>query len=226
MTMKRSAALLAALALIAAPALAQDASTPATTSEQPAEATAADTPTTEAPATEAATPATDASAAAPETPAETPAEPALGSYYAKDQHQDWVIRCIKTDQDKDPCEMYKLLQDGEGTAVAELTLIPLTGGDVAAGATLIAPLGTDLMEGVGMQVDSGQARAYPFGFCEQAGCVARMGFTNAELTQMKRGNQATLRLLPFGGDPQNPVLLPMSLSGFTAAFNQLEEYVK
>ena len=258
MPIKPSQALLAALALVAAPAFAQDttgtatpdepgtASQDAAPSEPAAEPAAAEDASDAAPAATAAEPAdADAPAATAETQAEpatdaapadaapatgqpaqdqTAAEPQVGSYYVKSTHNDWSLRCINTDQNKDPCELYQLMKDAEGNSVAEMTLIPLTNGEVAAGATLVAPLETDLIRGLGFAVDSGQAREYPFSFCAPVGCVSRMGFTAAELNQLKRGGKATVTLMPFGGDPKNPVELNLSLAGFTAAFEELSEY--
>lgn len=226
MSLTSSQALLAAFALMAGPAFAQD--TPAPTAPQPpaAEAPAA---ATDAPA---AAPAQDAPAAAaapaegaPAAPSAAPADPeGPGSYYAKSEHGEWTIRCIRAGEGKDPCEMYKLLADEGDTPVAELTMVPLTNGQVAAGATLVAPLETDLMDGLGFQVDSGEMRGYPFSFCAPVGCVARLGFTAEELAGMKSGSTATVQLLPFGGDPETPVRLDVSLAGFTAAFDELSAY--
>lgn len=251
MSIKPSHALLAALALIAGPAFAQETAAPAqpetTPSEQtaetpPAAGTATDAPAAEAPAVEAPAaeaPAAEATAegetpaAAPEaTPtdegaaAEAAAEPAErpGTYYAKSEHGEWTIRCIRAGEGKDPCEMYKLLNDQDDNAVAELTLVPLSNGDVAAGATLVAPLETDLIEGLGFRVDSGKMQGYPFSFCAPVGCISRLGFTTTELNAMKRGSKANIQLLPFGGDPKKPVQLEVSLSGFTAAFDELAAY--
>jgi invasion protein IalB len=198
----------------------------------------ADAPAAEAPAAEPdaqadanaadAAPAADAPAtedgAAPADPAAEEGEPRVGSYYLMEEHGDWMIRCIRAGQGKDPCEMYKLLSDEDDNAVAEFTLIPLTNGQVAAGATLIAPLETDLIEGLGLQVDNGEMRGYPFSVCTPVGCVSRLGFTDAELAAMKRGNRATVQLVPFGGDAEQPVRLPFSLTGFTAAFDSLTAY--
>lgn len=256
MSIKPSHALLAALALIAGPAFAQDATTPiqpeTTATEQPADAaeatgaTPTEAPAEAAPAVESdaeaapadgdeasnATPpadqtAEDAEADAAPADAEKPAanDPNRpGTYYAKSEHGDWTIRCIRAGEGKDPCEMYKLLNDQDDNAVAELTLVPLSNGNVAAGATLVAPLETDLIEGLGFRVDSGEMRGYPFSFCAPVGCISRLGFTQAELNGMKRGNKATVQLLPFGGDPKKPVQLDISLSGFTAAFDELAAY--
>lgn len=228
MPIRPSHALLAVLAMIAAPAFAQDSTpdAPATgndaATEQPAE-------TAEQDNAEAAPEAAEApEALAQEDQAEateaTPSEPQVGQYYAKTTHSDWTIRCVKTDQGVDPCELYQLLRDDEGNSVAEMTLIPLRNSEVAAGATLVAPLETDLLHGIGFGIDNAEARGYPFALCAPIGCVSRMGFTAAELNSLKRGNSVKVTLLPFGGDPNQPVQLDLSLTGFTAAFDELAVY--
>ena len=237
MPIKHSQAALAALALIAAPAFAQDATAPATPDTPPAEATASPAPAADAPAADpaaapTAAPAADAPAAATDAPAAeaapaADAEPQVGQYYVKETHQDWTTRCLKAEQGKDPCELYQLLKDGEGNSVAEMTLIPLRNSqEVAAGATLVAPLETDLVQGLGFAVGTAEPRGYPFNFCAPVGCVSRMGFTQAELDALKRGANATVTLLPFGADRENPVRLTLSLSGFTAAFDALNAYAE
>ncbi|WP_405405505.1 invasion associated locus B family protein [Paracoccus sp. Ld10] len=228
MFIRPSHALLAALALITGPAFAQDTPAPTTSEATAPEATATpEAPAADAPATPADAQAAPADAPAAEAaptgqPARDPNGP--GSYYAKSEHGDWTIRCIRADQGKDPCEMYKLLTDEDENPVAELTMVPLSNGDVAAGATLVAPLETDLIDGLGFQVGTGEMRGYPFSFCAPVGCIARLGFTAQELTGMKAGSNATVQLLPFGGDPDSPVQLSMSLAGFTAAFDELAAY--
>ena len=219
MILKKSHALLAVLAMAASPALAQETETPAQepAAEAPAEAPAAEAQT-EAPAAETA----DENAEAAQ--AEGEAEPRVGSYYLRSTHAEWTVRCIRTEEGRpDPCELYQLITDEDDNAVAEVTMIPLQNGEVAAGATLIAPLETDLMHGLGLGVDNAEARGYPFSFCAPVGCISRMGFTPDELAAMKRGNKAVVTLLPFGADPEQPVHLDMSLSGFTAAFAEVEE---
>lgn len=237
MILKNSHALLAALALVAAPAFAQDAETPApedAATEQPAApADTAPEAATE-PATDDATPVEDAAGedeatddqaaeAAPGAEQEAEGEPRVGSYYVRATHSDWTVRCIRTEEGPDPCELYQLMQDEEDNAVAEMTLIPLRNGNVAAGATLIAPLETDLIQGLGFGVDNAEPRGYPFSFCAPVGCVSRMGFTADELNGLKRGNKAVVTLLPFGANPEQPVRLDLSLSGFTAAFNEVQQ---
>lgn len=241
MPIKPSYALLAALAVIAAPAFAQDAAVPAADAQgsdnaapqatgteapaQPADSAPAATaePAAPADAPDAAAGADAAATAEGEAAATTSDEPKVGDYYVKSTYQDWTIRCIKADEGSDPCELYQLMKDSDGNSVAELTMIPLANGDAAAGATLVAPLETDLIKGLGFSIDGGKARGYPFSFCAPVGCISRMGFTAAELSGLKRGNEALVTLLPFGADPKKPVNLALSLSGFTAAFDDLSK---
>lgn len=179
---------------------------------------------TEAKATESEQPAQpEGEAPAPSDEAADDA-PQVGAYYGKSTHNDWMLRCIKTPDGNDPCELYQLLKTDEGVAVAEVTMIPLrNGGKAVAGVTVVSPLETDLTAGLIMQVDKGEARGYPFNFCAPVGCVSRMGLSQGELNAMKRGANATLRIQPYGVKPEEAFNLTMSLSGFTAAYNELVE---
>lgn len=236
-----SAALAAILLLAAAPAMAQDAPASADTSAPAAEAEAApaadapaaDVATDAAPADTPADSAAPAEAAAPDAAAAGdaateppgPDEAQVGSYYLRSSFDSWMLRCIKTENDADPCELYQLMKDGEGNSVAEMTLIPLENGKAVAGATVVAPLETDLTKGIALRVDSGEGRAYPFNFCAPVGCVSRLGFTAEELNAMKRGKAATISLLPYGAPDSEVVNLNLSLAGFTAAYADLEKAV-
>ncbi|MBS1303668.1 invasion associated locus B family protein [Loktanella sp. SALINAS62] len=180
----------------------------------------------EAPATEA--PA-EAPAASQDPASDEPAAVAddgalrVGQPYIREEFGDWSLRCLKSEDDVDPCQLYQLLQDEDGNAVAEVSLFPLPdGGDAAAGATIVVPLETLLTQNLRVTIDAGEPKVYPFTFCNEAGCVARVGFTAAEVTQLQRGNTAVVRMVPAAA-PDQEVLLDMSLSGFTAGFNSVNE---
>lgn len=148
------------------------------------------------------------------------AEPQVGQTYISEKIGDWDMRCIKTEDGADPCQMYQLMMDAEGTPVAEISIFRLPeGGRAVAGATIIVPLETSLQEQLTMQVDAGQARRYPYAFCNQIGCYARVGLVNEEINSFKRGNEAKLSLVPALA-PDQRVDLTMSLSGFTASFDK------
>lgn len=145
--------------------------------------------------------------------------PQIGATYIRETYGDWELRCVVTENGQDPCQLYQLLLDQAGTATAEVNLFGLGGGGRAvAGASIITPLETLLTEQLTMAVDSGAAKRYPFSWCSQIGCVARVGFTQEEIDSLKRGVAAKLMIVPVAA-PDDQVLLTMSLSGFTAGFD-------
>jgi invasion protein IalB len=148
-----------------------------------------------------------------------PVGPQVGEPYEREVFGDWALRCIKAEEGaRDPCNLYQLLTNEDGVAVAEFNLFPLPEGQrAAAGATVVVPLETLLTEQLTIAVDGANARRYPFTFCNRAGCVARIGFTQAEVDQFKRGSTATVRLVPAAA-PEAEVVLDVSLTGFTAGF--------
>lgn len=148
---------------------------------------------------------------------------AEGASYVGATHGDWELVCMRTEEAEDPCQMYQLLRDADGNATAEITMFPLPAGqEAAAGATILTPLETLLTAQLVMQVDDGPAKRYPFTFCTAIGCIARVGFTAAEVDAFRGGAQATWSLVPIAA-PDQTVALNMSLIGFTAAFSELSE---
>ena len=150
------------------------------------------------------------------------AVPVVGQPYIKEIIGDWEMRCIKAEEgEDDPCQMYQLLDDGEGTPVAEFSLFRLPdGGKAKAGATVVVPLETSLPQQLTISVDGGGARRYPYAFCNPVGCYARIGLTADDLSRFKRGNAALLTIVPALA-PDQKVELSLSLTGFTAAFEQV-----
>lgn len=148
-----------------------------------------------------------------------PAGPQVGEPYIRDEFGDWSLRCIKAQEgERDPCNLYQLLSNADGVPVAEFNMFPLPEGRRAvAGATIVVPLETLLTQQLTLSVDGQNPRVYPFTFCNRAGCVARVGFTQEEVDEFKRGAAATLRLVPAAA-PTEEVVLDVSLTGFTAGF--------
>lgn len=148
------------------------------------------------------------------------AEPQVGQTYVQEKNGDWEMRCIRTEEGDDPCQMYQLMTDSEGTPVAEISIFRLPeGGRAVAGATIIVPLETSLSQQLTVQVDAGQARRYPFAFCNSIGCYARVGLVQEEVSAFRRGNAATVTIVPALA-PDQKVELKLSLSGFTASFDK------
>lgn len=149
----------------------------------------------------------------------------IGATYTKEVSGDWEVRCVRTEDGKDPCQMYQLLLDQSQNAVAEINMFPLTGsGAATAGATIITPLETLLTEQITLAIDGGAGRRYPFTWCSQVGCVSRVGFTDAEVDALKAGSSASLSIVPVAAADQQ-VILTVSLKGFTAAYKSVSDIV-
>ncbi|WP_413875240.1 invasion associated locus B family protein [Albidovulum sp.] len=197
------------LALLAAPAFAQE-TAPEAGTPAPETGTAAGT-TAPAPA--------DATAAAPATPA-TPAANGVGEPYVSETFDAWELRCVHTEDGSDPCQLYQLLKDKEtAKPVAEISLLALPeGGEAVVGATIIVPLETLLTQQLNITVDKGKTKRYPFTFCAEVGCVARVGFTKEDIDGFKKGNVAVVSVVPVAA-PDRTVDVEISLKGFTAGLD-------
>ncbi|ARU00707.1 invasion associated locus B family protein [Yoonia vestfoldensis] len=151
-----------------------------------------------------------------------PVTPRIGEIYVADTHGDWEVRCIRAPEGQDDrCNLYQLLTNDADAPVAEFNLFRLPqGGQAMAGANIVVPLETLLTQQLTLSVDDGEPRRYPFSFCNAAGCVARIGLTEAEIAAFEAGSTATLRLVPAAA-PEDDFLLTMSLAGFTEGFDNL-----
>lgn len=197
---------------LAGAAIAQETAAPA---EQPAaEQPATAQPTAEAPAPAAA-------------PAQAPAADGPGSIYVKETNGTWETRCMRMPEGKDePCQIYQLLKDAQGGDVAELAVFPLPAGEKAvAGATVSVPLETLLTARLTLQIDQNKPLVYEYSWCDQMACIARIGFTDADLKAMKNGKEATMTIVPARA-PDQKVALKVSLSGITKGFDSLPVPVK
>lgn len=199
---------------LAGSAFAQQATTPAPD--------AGTTPAAEAPAP--AQPA--AGAAATPAPADA-GQPGDGNPAAQEQPReivretfgDWQVRCTPLGNE---CFMYQLARDSNKNPVAEISLLKLPkGGEAVAGMTVVSPLGTLLTSGVGVLVDNNQLGRYPFNWCSQIGCFARIGLNDQSVATLKHGKAGEMALVSISA-PDHPLVLNLSLTGFTAAYDSLE----
>ena len=141
---------------------------------------------------------------------------AMGEYFVKGTYGAWTLRCLKTEQQQDLCQLFQLMHTPDGVPVAEYNLNPIqSDGRVVAGANVITPLETLLTQQLTIQVDDNNAKIYPFAFCVQMGCVARIGLTQDDLDSYRAGAQATITMFPAAA-PTQPERLTLSLQGFTS----------
>jgi invasion protein IalB len=200
--------------LAATTAIAQDAE-PA---ETPAEPPPAEAPATDAPPAEAPAPLAPVAPAAPGPAAGDPAAQE-NQINVRATHGAWEVRCAPDDSE---CVLYQLARDDQNNPVAELNIVKLApDAQAAAGVNILTPLGTLLPPGLVLQIDDAQQRQYPFSWCDGAGCFARFAVDQASVDAMKRGSNAKLTLFSVGA-PGTPVELDISLSGFTAGFDEID----
>lgn len=118
--------------------------------------------------------------------------------------------------------MTQLHRRSEQSADAVFTVVKsggLTGTDgqtFESFAEIVVPLGVYLPGGLGLKVDDQPAKAAPFERCIDEGCVVRAPISRTMLANLKAGG--TVNIVIFGA-PEQPVQIPMSLSGFTAAYD-------
>ncbi len=161
----------------------------------------------------------DAAPAAPgtettETPPDAPPQPEIEVV----QHGDWEVGCLEGTTN---CEMQQVAQDEGDNPVILVRLVRLPAdADALALAVFNTPLGTLLPPGVSFQIDSGETASLPFEWCVEEGCVVRLGLREQDIAALKRGRVVNLRVASIA-DPETPVALTLSLSGFTAAYDSL-----
>lgn len=149
--------------------------------------------------------------------------PQLGERYSQKKFDDWDMACIKTEAEKDPCSLLQILEDETGNPMAEFSLFRISNGSQAvAGATVVVPLETLLPAQLTISVDGSPGKRYNYSFCNPIGCVAQIGLTEADVAALKKGKVATISLRPAPA-PDEIVTLDMSLKGFTAGYNVVDQ---
>ena len=130
---------------------------------------------------------------------------------------DWTVRCRTTDNGND-CRAQQIRTRGDNN-VRTLSLYLRTSGD-GSRATVIVPLGVALPAGVTVKVGDDTVAQVAFAICRQAGCVAQMPLDETRLAAFRAGTTGTVLVRAGNG---SPVELPISLTGFTRAWERLSE---
>ena len=61
--------------------------------------------------------------------------------YKKAEYGDWILRCVRANSKKDPCELFQLLRDNNGSPVVEFTMLDFEpNSNVVAVANIMTPL--------------------------------------------------------------------------------------
>lgn len=134
-------------------------------------------------------------------------------------HGAWEIHCL---EGTETCAMQQIGNTADGQRALLVTLQRLSGvtaegRNVPAALTVNTPLGVLIPYAVRVRVDDGNVAPVPFLRCLQDNCVARAPLAEEAVADFKKGSKAT-----FGFFLQEEILVEISLSGFTAAYDALK----
>jgi len=147
----------------------------------------------------------------------------VGQTYTADKKGDWEILCVKAASGPEPCEIGQLVLDDKGNPISDVRVFPLQPGSQAiAGATVVVPLGVLLANGLVIGIDGKKPKQYPYTFCNNVGCIARVGFTAIELQGLRKGTKGNLTFV-MANNAKNPIAVPLSLKGFSSAYAALNK---
>ena len=152
----------------------------------------------------------------------TPVVRQVGEIYTRAVHGDWIINCIYSGAETEECNMQQFVTDKEGNRIARVEVFEVP--DVAylgAGANITTPLGTLLESGLVLAVGRAAAKTYPFRFCLDNGCAARIAFTTAEVELLRKSISVLLTIRSVYR-PEEPTSGALSLAGFTAGFAEVQ----
>ena len=156
-------------------------------------------------------------------PLETIREP--GEIYLAGNKGDWNVRCITGNPGEiDKCEIQLLLFLNENTPVADISIFKLPDGERAiAAANVMVPLETLLTKKFRFAFSEDSVKEFPYSFCNQNGCLVRMGLLEEDIEAMKKGSSSELSITHISS-PEGSVNLSLSLNGFTAAFDVIRPF--
>ena len=132
--------------------------------------------------------------------------------------QDWEVRCPQSSSGQNQCEMTQLVNNPDSGKPVVRVVMGYPPQIDSAAMIVVSPLGTRLAPGIQFSVDGNTPQRIPFQICLQQGCRADFPVENTLLSQMKRGNHATVSIV---GPRGKELDLKVSLSGFTAAANKI-----
>lgn len=147
-----------------------------------------------------------------------------GNVQAKPEHgkkfKDWTVACEKLPTTKqEVCNIFQNVSNDKGKVVMQMA-IGYPPGKSEAQALITLPLGVLLQPGIEFKAGTAKAFRVPFGVCVQNGCVAVAPLDASVIKGMKSGSEGSIK---FAVAKKKVVEIPVSLSGFTAAFNSLKK---
>lgn len=167
-----------------------------------------------------------AQAATATVPKPTPADPG-GKQDAtnlvaeeKPPETNWSAKCDQDDLgEKTNCRVVQSIQLTKTKQTLLSVLVRRPSGDVRPLMTLNLPHGLYLPAGTTIKIDQTQAFGVPVETCDAKGCYASLSVEDEMLTALKKG--ATM-IVTFQNLARQPINVPVTLVGFTAAFEKIQ----
>ena len=156
-------------------------------------------------------------------PLKTIREP--GEIYLAGNKGDWNVRCVTANPGEiDKCEIQQLLFLNENSPIADISIFKLPEGERAvAAANVMVPLETLLTKKFRFAFSEESVKEFPYSFCNQNGCLVRMGLLEEDIEAMKKGSSSELSITHISS-PEASINLSLSLNGFTAAFDIIRPF--
>lgn len=141
----------------------------------------------------------------------------------RETHGDWGIHCLGEE-----CAMIQTIATEEGATVFVVSISKLPeprttdeGVVIVGVARILTPLNMLLQDGLALRIDDGPLRTAPFLVCSRNGCHSRPPLTADLVDELKAGGVAEFMTAVQTEEGRRVISWPISLQGFTAAFNAL-----
>ena len=136
-----------------------------------------------------------------------------------EKHQDWAVQCENNGQESlDSCFMFqRILIKDSGESLLRMT-VDKPKGLSAPRAIFVIPLGTYVLSGILVKIDSNDPMNLEIEYCDKNGCYAGILLENPVLNHLKQGRKA---MVTFQNRARQKISLPISLNGFTSGLAAL-----
>ena len=143
--------------------------------------------------------------------------------YAKPEHgkkfKDWTVACEKLPTSgEEICNIVQNVTNDSDKVVMQIA-IGYRPKSEEVQALITLPLGVVLQPGIELTAGTAKPFRVPYSVCVQHGCVAITKLSDEVIKGMQAGSKGSVK---FAAARQQVVEIPVSLSGFTAAFKSLK----
>ncbi len=146
-----------------------------------------------------------------------------GNVQAKPEHgkkfKNWTVICEKLPKSgKEICNVFQNVTNDKNKVVLQVA-VGYVPGQNKPQILLTLPLGVLLEPGIEFKGGNAKPIRLPFKVCIANGCVAMTMLDDETIKNMKAGTKGSVK---FAATKEQVIEVPISLSGFTAAFNSLK----